>query len=176
MSGRQFIRVAMLAGFSLGLASCGSGEAELLAYAQARKMSEKQTAAFVACSKGMKANKAIFPSPGGNMLMKSTPMDICDCQTNTIVRVFAAEKDYKNYATFAEYMAKAKKKKPPRFSKLVLNPNVKPGEAGVQLEKSLLSCVTKYKSANADLDPPLLELVPQPETVKKDEAATGSAS
>ena len=176
MPGRQFIRVAMLAGFGLGLASCGSGEAELLAYAQARKMSEKQTAAFLACSKAMKANKAIFPSPKGNMLMKSTPMDVCDCQVNTIVRVFAAEKDYKNYATFAEYMAKVKRRKsPPRFSKLVLNPNVKPAEAGVQLEKSLLACVTKYKSANADLDPPLLELIPEPETVKKDGTA-GSAS
>ena len=168
MTGRRSIRFGLVAVLGVFLASCGSNEADLQNFAREKKLSKPQTAAFMACAKGHKNAKPILVNKDGNMLMKRTPMEICACQAKTITSVFV-EEDFKSYATFADYMAKEVKKKPPYISKKVLKSDLKGPDATKRLEKSLSTCVNTYLAANQDLEEPLLELLPVKETEKKDE-------
>jgi hypothetical protein len=168
MRGRRFVQLASIAGLSAILTSCGSNEAQLQNYAKAKKFSEQEKAAFMACANEHRRNKPVFASKDGNMVMKNTPMDVCACQTRTIVSVFI-EEDFASYVRFAEYMAKDVKKKTPYFSRKVLKSDIKAPEAGNRLEKSLNACVSTYLAAHKDLEEPLLELLPVKETGKKDE-------
>lgn len=164
----QPIRFSLLAAAGLLLASCGSYDAEYQEFAKSKKMSAEQTAAFMACATGHWKNKPSFPAKDGTVVMKSVPLDICACQTPAITSVLA-EKDYKGYLPFTEYMAKPVKKKPPRFSKKILRDGVKSPDAGKRLEASFNSCVEGYKSKNKD-NPETAELfqfVPAPPPKEK---------
>ena len=168
MPGHRSIRFALAASLGVFLASCGSNEADLQNFAREKKLSKSQTAAFMACAKGHKSAKPILVSKDGNMVMKHTPIEVCACQAKTITSVFV-EEDFKSYATFADYMAKEVKKKPPYLSKKVLKSDLKGPDATKRLEKSLNTCVSDYLTANKELEEPLLELLPVKETEKKDE-------
>lgn len=171
MRGHRSIRFALTASLGVFLASCGSSDAEWQEYAKAKHMSEAETSAFLLCAKGSQRNRPIFTGATGKSVMKSTPLAVCACQAKSIMSVFL-EKEYKSYTTFAEYMGKEVKKRPPRWGKRLLKEGVNPAEAGKRLEASLVSCVSTYVAAHKDLDPPLLEPLPVPETEKKPETAS----
>ncbi len=167
-------RALILAGLALSLAACGSNDAELKQYASEKKMSETQTAAFMACANDLRRNKPMFPVKDGNRKMISVPMEVCACQGQTIASVFTKD-GYKSHATFAEYMAKDVKKRPPRFAKKVLKDGIKSPDAAKRLEASLKSCVQSYENKNKEQSAALFELVPLPVAEPKDEK-TASAS
>jgi hypothetical protein len=167
---KRNIQFMCLTAVGLILAGCGSNDAELKQYAQQRKMSEVQTAAFMACAGDLRRNKPVIASAEGKLVMKSVPHDICACQSKTMTAVFV-ENDYKGFASFAEYLAKEEKKRPPRFSKKQLKEGLKSPEAAKRLETAFNSCVAVYRGNNKDKLADLFELLPPKEPEKKDEKA-----
>jgi hypothetical protein len=176
MNAKRIFHLAVAGGLAVVLASCGSDDAEIQAYAKQAKMPENQKVAFTACASDLRRNKPRFPAKDGQILMKSVPMEVCACQSRTIVNIFKSDQ-YKNHATFAEYMAKEQKKRQPRFSKKVLQDGVNPKDATPRLEKSLAACVDGYKSANKDNEEALavFELVPTPPPEKDKKAEKKSS-
>lgn len=176
MSGKYSSRLIAIIGISLGLAACGDPLADAMLYAKKKGLSEVQTAAFMACFKHTARNKPMFPVAEGNVVMKSVPMEICACQSKTILSVFQEFK-YGSHTAFAVYMSKENKKKRPRFNKKELRPGLKSIDAGKQLEASLTSCVETYKTAHVEASKTLFEIIPLkvPEK-KKDKTAAAGAS
>lgn len=159
-------RMAVLAGLVLLLAGCGSNDAEIKQYAKQKGMSEIQTAAFTSCAKDTGRKKLMFPVKEGNLLMKQVPLDVCACQSKTMISVFK-EKKYGGHTAFLEYMANERKKKKPRLPKKELVAGLKPIDARTTLQTSLEACVKAYRTAHADTDAEMFEVVPLPEEPKK---------
>ncbi len=136
-------------GLGLLMASCGSNDAEIQEYAKAKGMSTNQAAAFTACAGDFRRNKPRFLARDGQTLMKSVPLEVCDCQSRTIVNIFKSDQ-YKSHTPFAEYLAKEDRKAPPWVAKKVLKDGVNPKEVGARLERSLKACADTYKSAHKD--------------------------
>ena len=165
---RRYRNLAVLTLLGLGLAACGNNDAEIRVYAKQKKMSEVQTAAFTACAKDTRKKKLLFPVKEGNLMMKRVPYDVCACQSKTMVTVFK-EKKYAGHTAFLDYMANEKKKKKPRLNKKELVPDLKPMDARTRLQESLEKCVKEFRTAHADQDAEMFEVVPlPPEPPKKD--------
>ncbi|MCB1434807.1 MAG: hypothetical protein KDK75_20450 [Alphaproteobacteria bacterium] len=178
MSGKHVKRLSILVGLGVLLTGCGSNDAEVRVYAKRKQMSEIQTAAFTACAKDTRKKKLLFPVKEGNLMMKEVPLDVCACQSKTMMTVFK-EKKYGGHTAFVAYMINEKKKKKPRLNKKELVEGLKPMDARAKLEDSLQACVKTYREAHADKDAELFEVVPlTPDPPKKDkkEDKTASAS
>jgi hypothetical protein len=111
----------------------------------------------------------------GNLVMKEVPLDICACHVKAITDVFN-DNQYKGFAAFASYMAKEVKKKPPRFSKKSLKPDIKSADAAAELENTLTSCVYSYRNDHQEQSAKLFEVVPVKMPVKNDKTASNSSS
>lgn len=171
-------RFAVLGVVGLALAGCGGNDETLMKYAKAKGMSENQTAAFLACAAGTKSNKPVLPGKQAKTLVKMTkiPFDICVCQSSAIMSVFVP-KQYKNYSTFAEYLGKEEKKRPPRFSKKVLQGGIKPADASKRLEASFVNCVAGWTKQNEEeaktVFEPIAPKEPEEADPKKKTASAG---
>jgi hypothetical protein len=167
---------SVLAGLGLALAGCGGDDETLKNYAKAKRFSENQTAAFLACAAATRSNKPILPGPlpKTQVKMVKVPYDVCVCQSSAIMSVFVPKK-YPSYSTFAEYLAKEKKKKAPRFSKKALQGGVKPGDASPRLEKSFVSCVAGWTKQNVEEAKTVFEPV-VPKEPEADPKKTANAS
>lgn len=178
MSDRRLAGTALLCGLGLVLAACGSNDAEVRVYAKQKKMSEVQTAAFAACARDTRRKKLLFPVKDGNLVLKRVPLDVCACQSKTMVSVFRDGK-YDGHTAFLDHMAKERRKRPPRLARKDLVAGLKPVDAGRRLEDSLIRCVNEFRTANADKEAELFEVVPLPpgpEKKRKDHGTEKTAS
>lgn len=174
MRGLRIKRLGLFVAMGLALAGCGGASDEaLVKYTKSKGLSEQQTNAFMACASATRSNKPVLPGqlPNTQVKMTKVPFDVCLCQSSAIMAVFVP-KQYKNYTTFAEYLAKEDKtkKKPPRFNKKYLQGGLKAGDVSPRLEKNFASCVASWSKAHAEEAQTVFETLAPP--APKDDGKT----
>jgi hypothetical protein len=161
MTGNIFVRVGGAAALALLLSGCGGGESVTDQYVKDKGFDDNQKAAFSVCYKMMSANRPVFATPGGNVVLKSVPLDLCGCQVPTITTLFK-EGAYVGFGTFARYMAKQDKSRKPGYVKNILNTPMDSAQVQSKLEASLNSCIKDYQSTHQELASKMFEPVPPP--------------
>lgn len=168
MQGFRSVGFAAAAAAALLLSGCGEDDTPIIEYAKTHNLNKAQMVALKACAKDFRRNKPVyFQVPKGNLVMKEVPLDVCACQTATMMTVFP-EGEYKPHEGFATFMATNGKRRAPFWSREELQKGLKLKAAQTKLVEGFAACADTYKKANAEASKELFEFVPVEEKKKKE--------
>jgi hypothetical protein len=178
MNKASFRNVSAMALVGFVLAACGGGsdfdQEEFKRVSEKFKMKEKDIAAFKVCVDSS-AEATPFVKMGSNIMkMSSVPMEVCGCQTSTIVSVFKKDK-LSSYAKFVGWVSAPQRKKASGLRKTDFTYAVDQKVIGAKLVTALESCTRQYIAANEELGKKLLTVHVNLEQKKKDAEAKAAA-
>jgi hypothetical protein len=178
MNRASFRNITALVLVGVVLSACGGGsefdQKEFKRVTEKFKMKEKDVAAFKVCVASSEEATPFFKMGSNIMKMSSIPLEVCGCQTSTIVSVFKQDK-LPAYAKFVAWVSAPQRKKASGLRKTDFIYAADQKAMAAKLATSLESCTRQYIAANEELGQKLLTVHVNLEQKKKDAEAKAAA-